>query len=107
MTPGTKEAIRTWHQVVSTLEAEIEALDRVVGCSPESPLPVAIYAALGAYTNAVQDAHGLDAWLKWYWLECDMGKTPLSASIGDEPLREIATAEDLIALCVRHCENGG
>ena len=99
MKPSTVEAIHTWHQRVITLEAEVEALDRVVGCSPESPLHVAIYGILEAYTDAVQDAHGLSDWLNWWWLECDMGQNHLSASIGDEPLREIATVEDLIKLC--------
>ena len=99
MKPGTIEAIRLWHQRVITLEAEVEALDRVVGCSPESPLSVATYAALEAYTDAVQDAHGLGTWLNWWWSECGLGKTPLGASIGGAPLREIATVEDLIRLC--------
>ena len=103
MKPGTVEAIHTWHTTVKATGEAVDALDRVVGCSPESPLSQAIYAMVIAYTDAVQDALGLDTWLEWYWLECEMGETPLSASIGDEPLREIATLEDLIALCARHC----
>ena len=107
MKPSTIEAIHTWHQCVITLEAEVEVLERVVGCSPDAPLHVAICAALEAYTDAVQDAHGLGDWLEWYWQECNMGKSPLGASIGDNPLRDIATVEDLIDLCAEHCENGG
>ena len=91
--------IRTWYNVITHLEAKIEALDRVIGFHPEAPLAQAISDVMTEYTNAGQDCHGLGAWLEWYWLECNMGKTPLSASIGDEPLREIATVEDLIKLC--------
>ena len=104
---GLEQAVRTWHTTVKATGEAVDALDRVVGCSPESPLSQSIYAMVIAYTDAVQDAHGLDTWLEWYWLECEMGETPLSASIGDEPLREIATVEDLIALCAEHCDNGG
>ena len=107
MKHSTVEAIRAWYATVKDTGEAVDALNNVVGCSPESPLSQSIYAMVIAYTNAVQDAHGLDTWLEWYWLECQMGDTPLSASIGDEPLREIATVEDLIALCARHCENGG
>ena len=104
MKPGTVEAIHTWHTTVKAAGEAVDALNNVVGCSPESPLSQAIYAMVIAYTDAVQDAHGLDTWLEWSWRECEMGETPLSASIGDEPLREIATVEDLIALCARHCD---
>ena len=103
MKPETKDAISTWYTTVKATGEAVDALDRVVGCSPESPLHVAIYGILEAYTDAVQDAHGLSDWLNWWWLECDMGQNHLSASIGDEPLREIATVEDLIKLCE---ENG-
>ena len=99
MKPGTKEAIRTWYATTKAVGEAVDELDRAVGCSPESPLSQSIYAMVIAYTGAVQDAHGLDTWLNWYWLECNMGKTPLSASIGDNPLRDIATVEDLIKLC--------
>ena len=105
-TDGMEKAIRTWHATVKATGEAVDALDRVVGCSPESPLSQAIYAMVIAYTGAVQDAHKLDTWLEWYWLECEMGENPLSASIGDEPLREIATVDDLIALCARHCAGG-
>ena len=107
MKPSTIEAIRTWHTTVKATGEAVDELDRVVGCSPESPLSQSIYAMVIAYTDAVQDAHGLGDWLEYYWLECDMGKSPLAASIGDEPLRDIATLEDLIALCADHCDNGG
>ena len=100
---GMDQAVRTWYTTVKATGDAVDELDRVVGCSPESPLSQSIYAMVIAYTDAVQDAHGLDTWLEWYWLECEMGENPLSASIGDEPLREIATVEDLIALCARHC----
>ena len=105
-TDGMEQAVRAWYATVKDAGEAVDELDRVVGCSPESPLSQAIYAMVIAYTDAVQDAHGLGDWLNWWWLECEMGKTPLSASIGDEPLREIATLEDLIALCARHCAGG-
>ena len=107
MKPETKDAIQTWHATVKAVGEAVDVLNNVVGCSPESPLSQSIYAMVIAYTGAVQEAHGLDTWLEWYWRECAMGENPMSASIGDEPLREIATVEDLIALCARHCENGG
>ena len=103
---GMEQAIRTWYATVKATGEAVDALNNIVGCSPESPMSQAIYAMVIAYTDAVQDAHGLDTWLEWYWLECEMGETPLSASIGDEPLREIATVDDLIALCARHCDIG-
>ena len=102
-TDGMEQAVRTWYATVKATGEAIDALNNVVGCSPESPLSQAIYAMVIAYTDAVQDTHGLGDWLTWWWLECEMGETPLAASIGDEPLREIATVEDLIALCARHC----
>ena len=104
---GMEQAVRTWHATAKATGEAVDELNNVIGCSPESPLSQAIYAMVIAYTDAVQDAHGLGDWLNWYWLECEMGTEPLSASIGDEPLREIATVEDLIALCARHCDNGG
>ena len=91
--------IRAWHKTIAQVEAAMDDIDRVIGYSADSPLAQAFAALSVEYTNAVQDCHGLGKWLEWYWLECNMGKTPLSASIGDNPLREIATVEDLIKLC--------
>ena len=105
-TDGMEQSVRTGHATAKAAGEAVDALNNIVGCSPESPLSQSIYAMVIAYTDEVQEAHGLDTWLEWYWLECEMGETPLAASIGDEPLREIATVEDLIALCARHCAGG-
>ena len=106
-TDEIEQAIRTWYATVKATGEAVDALNNIVGCSPESPLSQSIYAMVIAYTDAVQDAHGLDTWLEWYWLECEMGENPLSASSGDNPMREIATVDDLVALCADHCDNGG
>lgn len=81
------------------LDAQVDSLTSLVGVAPESPLPAAIYKMQGDYTRVVSDLLGIsDEWLMTWWLEYNHGDRPMKAGLKGEPLRNITTLADLLAL---------
>lgn len=102
MTPAESLALlRQWHERMQDYEAAMDALQRLTGYAPESPLPAAISAVAGLLTTTVADRIGCsDEWLMVWWTECNLGERPLRAGPVGEELREITTIEELHALIV-------
>lgn len=81
------------------LDAQMDSLTSLVGVAPESPLPAAIYRLQGAYTRAVSDLLGISSeWLEVWWMEHDYGERPMKAGLKGDPLRNITTLAELLAL---------
>ncbi|MGH8117650.1 MAG: hypothetical protein ACREPY_12990 [Rhodanobacteraceae bacterium] len=86
---------------MQALEARMRELHTLLGHTPESPLPDAVYRVAGAYTDAVSAL--LDVvpeWLQAWWLEHDFGTRAMQAGLNGEPLRELATLDALLDLIV-------
>ena len=89
----------TWEAAMVELDAQMDSLTTLVGVAPESPLPAAIYRLQGAYTRAVSDLLGISSeWLEAWWLEHNYGERPMQAGLKGEPLRNITTLAELLAL---------
>lgn len=89
----------TWEAAMIDLDAQVDSLTSLVGVAPESPLPAAIYKMQGDYTRVVSDLLGIsDEWLMTWWLEYNHGDRPMKAGLKGEPLRNITTLADLLAL---------
>lgn len=88
-----------WQTAMVELDAQMDSLTSLVGVAPESPLPAAIYKLQGAYTRAVSAMLGIsDEWLEVWWLEHNYGDRPMKAGLKGEPLRNITTLAELLAL---------
>ncbi len=99
--PDALNLLNRWQERMQDAENNMGQLTAIVGSSPESPLQSAVYAVMGDYTRQVADRIGCsDEWLQSWWLDQNFGEHPLRAGIFGEPLREISTLEDLVALIV-------
>lgn len=100
MTPDDALGLaETWEAAMVELDAQMDSLMSLVGVAPESPLPAAIYKLQRAYTRAVSDLLGIsDEWLEVWWLEYNHGERPMKAGLKGEPLRNITTLAELLAL---------
>lgn len=100
MTPDEAlSQVDTWQSVMIELDAQMDSLTSLVGVAPESPLPAAIYRLQGAYTRAVSDLLGISSeWLEVWWMEHDYGERPMKAGLKGDPLRNITTLAELLAL---------
>jgi hypothetical protein len=87
-----RELIREWHDRMTALDEAMDAFSGLVGTSPESRLPGAVWRVAERYTDAVAIATDAGGWLEWWWLECHLGTRPMHA---DDRL--IRTIDDLIA----------
>lgn len=96
------EALRIaerWQDAMVECDAQMDSLCTLIGVSPESPLPAAIYKMQGAYTRAVSDLLGISSeWLEVWWMEHDYGERPMKAGLKGDPLRNITTLAELLAL---------
>lgn len=96
------EALKTaeqWQDTMLELNAQMDSLTTLVGVTPESPLPAAIYKMQGDYTSVVSDLLGIsDEWLMTWWIEYNHGERPMKAGLKGKPLLEIKTLADLLAL---------
>ena len=73
--------LNRWVEDHNRMEAQMEALDSVVGPMVESPLFEAVWDMFDSYTEAVAANVGdTQKWLDWYLWENDMGKKGLGAS---------------------------
>lgn len=88
-----------WQSTMAELDSQMDSLCTLIGSSPESPLPAAIYKMQGDYTRAVSEVLGIsDEWLMAWWLEYGLGDQPMQAGLKGEPTRNITTLAELLAL---------
>ena len=88
-------------------EAQMDALSGLIGINPESPLQSAVYGLMGEHTRRVADLIGCpDEWLEAWWLDHKFGDDPMHAGLVGEPMREITTLEQLLALICDDLESG-
>ena len=85
------QSIRQWHERVVELETRYNELSPLIGANPESLMMAAVW-------HVASEATGAGGWLEWWWLECNLGARQMTACLPGEPLRNIATLEDLIRL---------
>ena len=91
--------IHRWHDEVARADALIDQLSAIFGDTPDSYLTETIWSLIGAYKAALVSAYGpVDEWLDWWWHECNLGARPKQAGLPGEPMRTIATINDLFQL---------
>lgn len=93
-----EQSIRAWHATMLLLEQHMAALTELTGASPDSPLIRAIWDAANGYTEAVDAACGGNGHLPYWWLECELGRKHGRIGLGNEPMRDIHTLDDLVGL---------
>jgi len=98
MTAKIEKAIRDFHNRVGDIERVTDALNAVLMGHPESDFNMALWAVVGAYKDALDEAYSIGSWLEWWWLECSLGNNPMQAGLAGEELRTIATIDDLVTL---------
>ena len=99
MTGNVLAILEEWQSTVQPMDAALEELARIVGREPEAPLMAAAHALQGLATRQAAALIGTTPdWLEAWWLEHGFGERPMRAGLVGEPLREIATPEDLAAL---------
>lgn len=89
-------ALTTWQDHMRDCEAQMDALERLVGATPEAPLQHAIYTIMGAYTRelAARIQWDADTLVDW-WLTHNFGERPMKIGHAGKPLETVATVEDL------------
>lgn len=96
-----------WQRRMQALESAMDRMRELTGCAPESPLCEAIYSVAGAYTTAVAHLIGWDDdCLQDWWLSHNFGERPMSIGFPGEPLREIATVDQLAEFIVEDLRRG-
>jgi len=98
------QAVREFHATVREVEEVMDALNDVLGTHPESKLSAAVWAVVGRYKSALDDAYGIGGWLEWWWLECRLGSNPLRARLQGEEMRIVANVDELVTLVVSDAE---
>ncbi len=104
----TLAAIKKWQSAVRNVQNQLDALTGLLGCDYDSPFFTAQESLISEYTAVVAASVGDgDGWLKWFWLDCDLGAVPAKSVrpwAGAE-LREIVTLDDLARLIVDYAEH--
>jgi len=90
--------LREWHESMVEFEEQMDALNALTGCTPESPLSSAAYRMAAQSIRALDAAYNIGGWLDWWWLECGLGANPMKAKLPNEDERLISSIEDLIQL---------
>lgn len=97
-----ERAIRNFCARVAETERVVGVLDEVFGMQPECALHSAVWSLAEGYQATLDSAHGLEGWLEWWWMECDLGRKPLQASPAGGALRVVATVDDLVQIIREH-----
>lgn len=93
------DVLRAWQAAMQAAETQVDALQEMMGINPEAPLFDALCRLMGLATRQAADLIGAPAdWLEAWWLEHQLGATPMQAGLRDEPLRALASIEDLAAI---------
>lgn len=91
--------LKTWQERMQACEHATTQLVSLTGAAPESPLIDAIYRVMGLATRQAADLTGCaDEYLMAWWLEHQFGERPMQAGLVGEPMRDISTLGDLVAL---------
>lgn len=95
--PAVRAAAHEWQKRMQALEAQMDAMREVFGSNPEGPFQEAVYAVAGGYTHAIaQLLEFPDDFLTSWWLEDNFGERPAQIGFPGEPMRTIATLDDLL-----------
>ena len=99
--------LSAWNDAMRECEERMDQLAEIVGPLVDRPLGDAIYRVMGAYTKTVADLIGwsydtLEAW----WTEHQLGGRPMKIGFCGEPMRTIATIEDLAAFIAEDLARG-
>ncbi len=89
-----------WAEVVNECEAVHAELAALTMCAPEGRLQTAMWAAVGAYGEALETVligSAASNWLEWDWLENGMGERAMKV-VTDSGEREIDSIERLADL---------
>lgn len=69
--------LEAWKRKQAELSEQYDALQKLLGATPDSALWRAIYNLSSAYTGTVSEVIGdNDDWLSWYQYDCKMGRSP-------------------------------
>ena len=95
-----EKAVRGFHSRVLEAEMVYDALNSVMWMEPESNFHSMLSELIGGYKEALDTAFHIGGWLEWWWLDCDLGRRrhPKEAGLPGEPLRKIATVDDLVKI---------
>jgi len=69
-----------WKSKALEIEKQLNTLESVTGFIGDGPLYKTVWDLFATYTKTLAtllDDHS--DWLEWYWLECDMGRSPKEA----------------------------
>jgi len=90
-----------WQERMQACDRALAELSAVVGSSPEGPLQSAVSALMGMLTAQVAQRCGFGGeWLEAWWIEHQFGARPMQAGLVGEPMRDLRTLDDLLALIV-------
>lgn len=93
--------LQPWQTAMREAEAQVDALQALMGINPEAPLFAACYALMGLATRQAAQLSGVALeWLEAWHLESNFGDKPLRAGLADEPLRSITTLSALVDLII-------
>lgn len=95
-----EKAVRDFHHRALEAEGVSDVLNGVLWMAPESNFCTMLAELIGGYKDALDSAYNIGGWLEWWWIECDLGRTQRSKQAGlpNEPLRTIATIDDLVQI---------
>jgi len=88
-----------WRDAMLACDEQMDIVAGAFGDNPEGRLPSAVYGLQGAFTRSVADQLGWcdDALIDW-WLTHRFGEVPMQAGFTGEPMRSLASNEDLAQL---------
>ncbi len=92
-----EKAVREFHARAKEIERVMDAMDSVLGMSPESDFYTAAFGLIGGYMAAIEEAYSMGGWLDWWLHECRLGDRPMQAGFDGE-LRTVATVDDLLLI---------
>lgn len=86
------------------LTKQLDALGRIIGSCPESPLSRAIWKTFDAYVETtsllVGDASKSDSWLSWYIWDNECGKRKMEATVDGVTYK--VTGTKVLAKVIQH-----
>lgn len=82
--------LNAWRDAMQQVDAQLAQLTALVGNSPESPLPDAVYSLQALLTVSMAMLIDADSdMLTDWWLTHNFGASPMKAGFVGEPLRTI------------------
>lgn len=103
---AVEAAVREFHDLLSALDKKMDAMQSLVGMDQEGDFAASVWWGVGFSIGALNVAYGIGDWLEWWWHECQLGAKPMQAGLPGEPLRTIATIDDLVRLILDDLASG-